>query len=97
MDWVGLFAWMYRVHSLLLSNIKVYIRFSSMRIDNARDDVWYRGVITASGNRGLGVAGGRIGPELGFDMLSAITLMNQVLLLKTSQGNRSLSWDFLPR
>ena len=37
-----------------------------------QDDV-ARGVITASGNRGLGVAGGRIGPELGLDMLSAIT------------------------
>ena len=32
----------------------------------ARQDVWYRGVVTAAGNRPLGVAGGRIGPEIGF-------------------------------
>ena len=32
----------------------------------ARDDVYYRGVVTATGSRWMGVAGGRIGPELGF-------------------------------
>ena len=61
----------------------------------ARDDVWYRGVVTAVGNRPLGVAGGRIGPELGFGHVVGNHLADPVLILKTSQGNRSLSWDFL--
>ena len=62
----------------------------------ARDDVWYRGVIAATGNRWLGVSGGRIGPELGFGHEVGNHLNEPVLILKTSQGNRSLSWDFLP-
>jgi len=61
----------------------------------AREDVWYRGVVTAVGNRPLGVAGGRIGPELGFGHVVGNHFDEPVLLLKTSQGNRSLSWDFL--
>ena len=61
----------------------------------ARDDVWYRGVVTAVGNRPLGVSGGRIGPELGFGHTIGIHIDEPVLILKTSQGNRSLSWDFL--
>ena len=32
----------------------------------SREDVKYRGVVTAVGNRPLGVSGGRIGPEIGF-------------------------------
>ena len=61
----------------------------------ARDDVWYRGVVTAAGNRPLGVAGGRIGPEIGFGHVVGNHVDEPVLILKTSQGNRSLSWDFL--
>jgi len=61
----------------------------------ARDDVWYRGVVTAVGNRPLGVAGGRIGPEIGFGHTVGNHIDEPVLILKTSQGNRSLSWDFL--
>jgi len=61
----------------------------------ARDDVWYRGVVTATGNRPLGVAGGRIGPEIGFGHVVGNHVDEPVLILKTSQGNRSLSWDFL--
>jgi len=61
----------------------------------ARQDVWYRGVVTATGNRPLGVAGGRIGPELGFGHAVGNHVDEPVLILKTSQGNRSLSWDFL--
>ena len=60
-----------------------------------RDDVWYRGVVTATGNRPLGVAGGRIGPEIGFGHAVGNHLEEPVLILKSSQGNRSLSWDFL--
>ena len=61
----------------------------------ARQDVWYRGVVTATGNRPLGVAGGRIGPEIGFGHAVGNHLDEPVLILKSSQGNRSLSWDFL--
>ena len=53
-------------------------------------------MITATGNRGLGVTGGRIGPELGFGHVVGNHFDEPILLLKTSQGNRSLSWDFLP-
>jgi hypothetical protein len=61
----------------------------------SREDVWYRGVVTAVGNRPLAVFGGRIGPEIGFGHAVGNFLDEPVLLLKTSQGNRSLSWDFL--
>ena len=61
-----------------------------------RDDVWYRGVVTATGSRWLGVHGGRIGPEIGFGLVVGDYFDEPVLVLKTSQGNRSLSWDFLP-
>lgn len=60
-----------------------------------RDDVWYKGVIAAAGSRWLGVSGGRIGPELGFGHVVGNHYDEPVLILKTSQGNRSLSWDFL--
>ncbi|MFT5412167.1 MAG: hypothetical protein ACI9NC_004905, partial [Verrucomicrobiales bacterium] len=62
----------------------------------SRDDVWYKGVVTATGSRWLGVASGSIGPELGFGHAVGNLHEEPVLLLKTSQGNRSLSWDFLP-
>ena len=62
----------------------------------ARNDVWYKGVVTAAGSHWLGVESGRIGPELGFGHVIGEYQAEPVLLLKTSQGNRSLSWDFLP-
>ena len=62
----------------------------------ARNDVWYKGVIAAAGSRWLGVSGGRIGPEIGFGHAVGNHYDEPVLILKTSQGNRSLSWDFLP-
>ena len=62
----------------------------------ARDDVWYKGVVAAKGSRWLGVRGGRIGPEIGFGHVVGNHYDDPVLILKTSQGNRSLSWDFLP-
>ncbi|MDP7016301.1 MAG: sialate O-acetylesterase [Pirellulaceae bacterium] len=62
----------------------------------ARDDVWYKGVVAAAGSRWLGVSGGRLGPELGFGHVVGNRCDEPVLILKTSQGNRSLSWDFLP-
>ena len=62
----------------------------------ARDDVYYRGVVTATGSHWMGVSGGRIGPELGFGHAVGEAIDEPVLVLKTSQGNRSLGWDFLP-
>jgi hypothetical protein len=62
----------------------------------ARDDVYYKGVIAATGSRWLGVDSGTIGPELGFGKMLGDYHEEPILLLKTSQGNRSLGWDFLP-
>jgi len=65
-----------------------------------RDDVWYRGVVTAKGNQwlnyGCGASATSIGPELGFGHMVGNFHDEPVILLKTSQGNRSLGWDFLP-
>ena len=66
----------------------------------SRDDVWYKGVVTATGNKwlsiGCGASPGQIGPELGFGHLIGNFHDEPVLILKASQGNRSLAWDFLP-
>ena len=63
-----------------------------------RNDVKYRGVITAIGNGFLtpGVMGSNFGPELGFGHVMGYYYDEPVIVLKTSQGNRSLSWDCLP-
>ncbi len=65
-----------------------------------RDDVWYKGVITATADRwlgpGCGASDNNIGPELGFGHVVGNFHDEPVLLLKASQGNRSLAWDFLP-
>jgi hypothetical protein len=66
----------------------------------SRDDVWYKGVVTATADKWLGIgcgAGpGQIGPELGFGHKVGDFHDEPVLILKASQGNRSLAWDFLP-
>lgn len=65
-----------------------------------RDDVWYKGVVTATANKwldiGCGASPNSIGPELGFGHIVGNFHDEPVLLLKASQGNRSLGWDFLP-
>jgi alpha-galactosidase len=65
-----------------------------------RDDVWYTGVVTATANKwldiGCGAGANSIGPELGFGHVIGNDHEEPVLLLKASQGNRSLGWDFLP-
>jgi len=64
------------------------------------DDAWYHGVVTATGNQwltvGCGAGNGKIGPELGFGHVMAQHHDEPVLIIKASQGNRSLGWDFLP-
>ena len=66
----------------------------------SRDDVWYKGVVTAGANKwlsvGCGAGANNIGPELGFGNLLGDYHDEPVLILKASQGNRSLGWDFLP-
>lgn len=66
----------------------------------SRDDVWYKGVVTATGNQwlsvGCGAGNGKVGPELGFGWVLGDYHDEPVLILKASQGNRSLAWDFLP-
>lgn len=65
-----------------------------------RDDVWYKGVVTATANKwlsvGCGAGGNSIGPELGFGHIVGDAHNQPVLILKASQGNRSLGWDYLP-
>ncbi|MFN3150328.1 sialate O-acetylesterase [Bremerella sp.] len=65
-----------------------------------RDDVWYKGVVTATGSKWLsvdcGAGSNKIGPELGFGHLVGDFHEEPVLLIKASQGNRSLGWDYLP-
>jgi len=65
-----------------------------------RNDVWYEGVITATAKKwltiGCGAGADKIGPELQFGHIMGYYHDEPVIVLKTSQGNRSLSWDCLP-
>lgn len=65
-----------------------------------RNDVWYRGLVTATANKpltiGCGANANQIGPELQFGHIMGYYHDEPVIILKTSQGNRSLGWDFLP-
>lgn len=67
---------------------------------NPRNDVWYKGVVTATANQwlnvGCGAGNNKIGPELGFGHVIGNHHEAPVLIIKASQGNRSLAWDFLP-
>ena len=66
----------------------------------AREDVWYKGVIAATGDQkltvGLGANQGLIGPELQFGHVMGDFHDENVIIIKASQGNRSLGWDLLP-
>lgn len=63
-----------------------------------RNDVTYKGVISATGQGPLtvGIQGNTIGPELGFGHVMGYYFDEPVLLIKASIGNRSLGWDILP-
>jgi hypothetical protein len=63
-----------------------------------RKDVKYQGVISdvAKGDLKPDVAGTSYGPELGFGYVMGWYHDEPVLLIKASQGNRGLMWDFLP-
>ena len=65
-----------------------------------RNDVRYRGVVTAIGNApltaGQGASTIQLGPELGFGHVMGYKHDEPVILIKASQGNRGLFWDILP-
>lgn len=63
-----------------------------------RNDVTYKGVISAVGQGPLtvGIQGNTIGPELGFGHVMGYYFDEPVLIIKASIGNRSLGWDILP-
>ena len=67
---------------------------------SVRNDVWYKGVVTATANKWLGIGCGAsassIGAELQFGHIMGDHHDEPVIILKASQGNRSLGWDFLP-
>lgn len=66
----------------------------------ARQDVYYRGTISATADKPLGPGCGansnQLGPELGFGHVMGWFHDEGVLLLKSSIGNRALGWDILP-
>jgi alpha-galactosidase len=65
-----------------------------------RNDVWYKGVVTATANKwltvGCGSGASTIGPELQFGHIMGYYHNEPVIIIKASQGNRSLGWDILP-
>lgn len=63
-----------------------------------RNDVTYKGVISATGQGPLtvGLQGNTIGPELQFGHILGYYHDEPVLIIKASIGNRSLGWDYLP-
>jgi alpha-galactosidase len=66
-----------------------------------RNDVIYSSVMTDRANNGpltanQGGGNDRVGPELGFGHVMGWFHDEPVLLVKASQGNRSLDWDYLP-
>jgi len=67
-----------------------------------RDDVWIHYERTATDIRsggltiGYGANDSRVGPELGFGHVIGDALDNQVLLIKTCWGGKSLAVDFRP-
>jgi arylsulfatase A-like enzyme len=62
----------------------------------ARDDVWLVQVTVQQKQQWLQPSGRHFGPELGFGQVVGDLHDEPVLLIKASQGNRSLGWDILP-
>ncbi len=61
-----------------------------------RNDVWYVQVTVGQRRHWLRPEGRHIGPELQFGHLLGHYHDEPVLIIKASQGNRSLGWDILP-
>lgn len=62
----------------------------------ARDDVWLVQVTVGQKQQWLQPSGRHFGPELGFGQVIGDFHAEPVVLIKASQGNRSLGWDILP-
>jgi alpha-galactosidase len=97
-------GWLWRtdVPGLLETLVKKEKKFPHL-IDNqgnwtVRNDVMYKGVVSAAtkGPLTVGIQGNTIGPELQFGHILGYYHDEPVLLIKASQGNRSLAWDILP-
>lgn len=67
---------------------------------SVRNDVKYRGVVSALGNASLTVGQGTsstlIGPELGFGHVMGYHFDEPVIVLKASLGGQDIGYDFLP-
>ncbi len=61
-----------------------------------RDDVWYVQVTVGQRQHWLQPQGKHIGPELQFGHVMGDYHDEPVIVIKASQGNRSLGWDILP-
>lgn len=61
-----------------------------------RDDVWLVQVTVQQRQGWLQPVGRHFGPEFGFGQVIGEHHEEPVLLIKASQGNRSLGWDILP-
>ncbi|MCP4450351.1 MAG: hypothetical protein GY809_02740 [Planctomycetes bacterium] len=97
-------SWRTDIPGTLDTVVKVDKKFPHLIDDKGnwavRDDVWYTGVVTATANKWLTVGCGAnavsIGPELQFGHIMGDYHEEPVILIKASQGNRSLAWDILP-
>lgn len=100
LGWIGRLDVPGTLHTLVHENGKFPHLIDEDGEWKPRDDVWYHGVVTATAsqwlNVGCGASSSQIGPELGFGHIVGDHHGEPVLLLKASQGNRSLAWDFLP-
>ena len=102
----GGLGWVWRtdIPGTLNTVVKVDKKFPHMVDDKGnwtvRKDVWYKGVVTATANKwltvGCGAGAGSIGPELQFGHIMGYYHDEPVIIIKASQGNRSLGWDILP-
>jgi len=102
-DGLGWF-WRTDIPGTLNTVVKVDKKFPHLVDDKGnwtvRKDVWYKGVVTATANKwltvGCGAGATSIGPELQFGHIMGYYHDEPVIIIKASQGNRSLGWDILP-
>jgi alpha-galactosidase len=97
-------CWRTDIPGTLNTVVKVDKKFPHLIDDmgnwTVRKDVWYKGVVTATANKwltvGCGAGASSIGPELQFGHIMGYYHDEPVIIIKASQGNRSLGWDILP-
>ena len=100
----GGLGWLWRtgIPGLLTTLVQKDKKFPHLIDDEGnwtvRNDVMYKGVVsaTAKGPLTIGLQGNTIGPEMQFGHIMGYYHDEPVLLIKASQGNRSLAWDILP-